>query len=153
MIRILLLSAALVSFSSAAGAQGSLSELTSGTRVRIRAPGATEGNLIGTIAAAGGDSLTITRGKANRNLTLHLDDIASIDRSRGRDHALGAVIGAGGGAIVGVILGAVCVSVCAKKNSSDANLAPIGGFVIGVPAGAVLGALVGLERWQRLKIR
>lgn len=152
-MRILLLLAALVSLNNAAGAQASLPELPSGTRVRIRAPSAVEKNIVGTIAAYGGDSLTITRGKANRNLTLHLDDIASIDRSRGRDHALGAVIGAAGGAIVGVILGVVCVSVCPKKNSSDANLAPIGGFVIGVPAGAVLGALVGLERWQRVKVR
>jgi hypothetical protein len=112
-----------------------------------------EREAVGSITAYGADSLRFTPAKANRQLTLPLDEIASIDRSKGRDHVLGAAVGAVGGAIGGVLLGIACVSVCSDSHSSDANLAPIGGFVIGLPAGTILGALVGIERWQRVRFR
>jgi hypothetical protein len=145
--------AALFSVSSAATAQESLSHLPAGSRVRIKAPGVFERDVVGSITAYVADSLTVTQRKSNRQLTLPLDEIASIDRSKGRDHVLGAAVGAVGGAIGGVLLGIACVSVCSDSHSSDANLAPIGGFVIGLPAGTILGALVGIERWQRVRFR
>ena len=149
---IVALIAALLSLSTAASGQDTLSDLPAGSRIRMSVPGGVEKKLVGTFTAHEGDSVTI-RLKANRQLVLPLDDIASIDRSRGRDRAIGAVLGAVGGAIAGVGLGAVCVSVCPKANSSDPNFAPIGGFVIGLPTGAIVGALIGWERWQRVKFR
>jgi hypothetical protein len=144
---------ALLSLSSVASAQALLSDLPAASRVRIKAPGVFEREAVGSITAYGADSLRFTPAKANRQLTLPLDEIASIDRSKGRDHVLGAAVGAVGGAIGGVLLGIACVSVCSDSHSSDANLAPIGGFVIGLPAGTILGALVGIERWQRVRFR
>jgi len=136
----------------AAHAQGSLSDLPVGERIRVHAPANGTRPVTGNLAARVSDSVSIVRGDAS-TLTLAIDDISTLDRSSGRSRGLGAVMGAVGGAISGVLLGVACSSICDTGSNSGANLAPIGGFVVGLPAGAIMGAIIGIERWHAVRVR
>jgi len=138
--------------SATSAAQPSLSSLDRGTRVRIDAPQISQTRFSGNVSELDGLLLTVTKQKTGEQLVVPFSTLVSVERSLGRSRGRGAIVGAVIGLVAGLGLGVVCVSVCDTGGSGGANLAPAGGLFLGPPVGAVLGALIGKERWQRLPL-
>jgi hypothetical protein len=131
------------------------SPLAPGARVRVRiAPSGRHHT--GTLLSLRNDTLTLDRAGRDGAIALPLTDVTQLERSLGpgRCRTRGArlecaVLGTLTGAVVG---GAILyqLTTCTECDSSGI------GVLLGVPAGAVLGLLVGLyvggERWERLPV-
>ncbi|MET0398528.1 MAG: hypothetical protein ABW277_17170 [Longimicrobiaceae bacterium] len=125
-----------------------------GTRVRVTAPTEFRGAVVGRVSHAGGDTLFLARGRKGP-VAIPVSAITRTEVSRGVDHWQGVLRGAGTGAVTGAVLFGVLVF------ASDPNcdyclrgrdpLAAAAGAVIGAilltPAGAVVGGIIGTERW------
>jgi hypothetical protein len=138
-----------------------LVELQPGTRVRVQAPGVLAGPLEATVIARARDTVTLT---TSRGVPIHvpLAAITTAEVSRGRSHADGSVKGLTWGAGAGLVVGLVSAIVYDARSDAcgaepcDNKLSPgqvvVSGFVTGAVLGAGIGAIKGVEHWERLTI-
>ena len=132
-IRTLIFSALLFFVAAPAAAQdwSALTRLEPGTRVYLTTRSGNELN--GRIVAVSDASVELrVRG---RNSSVARNDVLTVHRSRRGSFLKRTLIGAAAGAGIGAGVGAAVVA----ATKSD-GLAAAGGFLLGIPAGAVIGA-------------
>ena len=139
------------------------STLQQGIRVRVVT---TEGtSIVGTIAAPIGDSITLSR--SYEVSAFALNEISTVQVSRGKGRLRGALIkgaaGLGIGMLSGAILGAAtytkadecdpgsfclfdCIIVCSRTDAALMAGTMIGG--LGLVVGTAVGIATGSEQWQ-----
>jgi hypothetical protein len=138
-----------------------LVELQPGTRVRMQALGIITGQLEATVVARAHDTVTLTTSRG-APISVPLAAIKIAEVSRGHSHRDGAVKGLvwgmGAGLIVG-LLSAVIYDARADECGAepcDNALLPgevvAGGLMTGAALGAGIGAIKGVEHWERLTI-
>lgn len=136
-----------------AGAQAPLPELPPGTRVRVRVPRLSANEMTGNLWFSGRDTLILGR----RGGTLHIPraDLTKLEISQGRSHLVGALKGTMWGALLGpVTLGTIGLLIDLSSEPAEGQIvgATAAGVVVGtllvVPAGAIIGAIRGSERWR-----
>ena len=129
------------------------SSVRAGERVRI-----TKGRvgsvaaLIGIFRAAGPESIEVSQsdphGGAETRLSIPIDDLATIEVSRGRTHQTLA------GILVGFLAGAaVTAAIFASASNSGSEIPPVGALiypVAGALAGGMVGGGVGSDRWEKV---
>ncbi|HEV7994266.1 MAG TPA: hypothetical protein VGP25_20750 [Gemmatimonadaceae bacterium] len=130
-------------------------ELQPGVKVRVAAPGIVAGRYVGTVLSRAGDTLTV--GSPNGlPFVLPMSRISSLEISRGKSHADGAVRGIKWGAPIGAAFGLVTMSAlndCYECSGADIKLSWVGlSTLSGVGYGALIGALIGRERWDDFDI-
>jgi hypothetical protein len=131
-------------------------ELDPGTRIRLRAPAAVAGQLTGVVIARSRDSLTVSRSSA-MPVTLPITGLTSLEISRGKSHGRGAAKGALWGGGVLAVLGLVIPMDDCPEETSSATCSTEGSRAEGVLwaatsgalTGALIGGIVGAERWER----
>ena len=135
---------------------GQMLEVQPGARVRVLAPGALAGRLTGIVIARTADSLTITRTNASP-LAIPMSRLTSVELSRGKSHAAGALKGLVIGAAVGLVMGLTPIPepTCTSRGC-DPELTRgefMGSTILGAGSlGAGIGAIVGRERWDRYQL-
>jgi hypothetical protein len=151
-----LLAVAAVAPVSAAGAQQAL-PIAPGTRVRVRAA-----NLVAPLVAnflqMRGDTAVFIEDAAGKGVwSLHVSDIARLERSDGEQRANKPYIirGAAAGAAVGLVGGLLVASSLEpsdsdKKYSRGASGAA--GAVVGAVIGGLIGSRFGAERWTNVPL-
>jgi hypothetical protein len=140
-------------------AHAQFKELDPGTRVRLQAPSAVAGKLIGVVIARSRDSLTVSRSNA-MPVTLPVSALTSLEVSRGKSHGRGAAKGALWGGGVFAVLGLVLpMDDCPNGTSSDTCSTEgsraegvLWAATSGAMAGALVGGIVGAERWERAEL-
>jgi hypothetical protein len=136
-------------------AHAQFKELDPGTRVRLQAPSAVAGKLVGVVIARSGDSLTVSRSNA-MPVTVPVSSLTSLEISRGKSHGRGALKGALWGGGVFLVLGVVMPieecdentpsNICGDESRAEGVVwAATGGAL----TGALIGAIIGAERWER----
>ena len=156
MRRSLRLPAAILAFALAAPAvRAQSTELQPGARVRITAPGIVAGRYTGTLLARNGDTLQFGSQNA-APVNIPVNRITSIEISRGKSHASGALRGVAWGAPIGLVLGVATVKSvddcndygCAPLESTARGTYVLASTIGGALWGAGIGALIGRERWE-----
>jgi hypothetical protein len=135
--------------------------VASGTRVRVSPPGA--GRQSGTLIALTGDTLVLRRANGD-TATWARAGVTRLDLSRGRrGHPWrGAAIGFAVAAAVGAVAGAAAHEppdpespscrdrgLCGASRGAEATEAALLLGTLGAVPGAVIGAMIRTERWQR----
>lgn len=132
-----------------------LAELRPGARARLRAPGALAGEVEGVVLAQRGDTVLLAIRDA-APVPVPLAAITSAAVYRGQDRAAGARKGARWGAGVGLGFGVLNAgfSDCtgAHCGTGDKALGAVALTAVGTGVGALVGAAVRAERWQRLAV-
>lgn len=106
---------------------------------RAAAPQAT---IVGTLAEIEADALVVAAPAGRVRLPRAAIEDLQVKRGRSRGHA--ALIGAGVGAAVGLVIGGVATSRCSGESFCGLEMfLP----VLTAPAGALIGALAGGQRW------
>jgi hypothetical protein len=143
-------------------AVGQLATLQTGARVRVDAPRVAPQELIGTLTAAAGDTISLLarRERAFRSdttmvLSIPMSQVRQLDVSAGKSRARGALVGGALGLALGAGVTMTFVAIGGAGGGSDeADAYPfvIGGAatLIGVPLGIVVGGKRGVEKWQRV---
>ena len=134
-----------------------ITTLREGQRVRISSTSTKE--LVGVVRQAGADSIVVYSEPSGAPLTIASSDLRKVEVSRGRITAEGAKRGAlwGGGIGAGfALLGAVLIGTSDIEYDHTDNA--IGEFAAnmiggGIVWGAVIGAFVKAERWDRAAIQ
>jgi hypothetical protein len=134
-------------------ADAQLASLIPGVRARMRAPGSFNGRLTGMVTNRTADSLSIAM-ENGVPVQLPLSALTSVDISRGESRSRGAMKGAIWGGGVGLLSGLFSDSggdSCTKNCASRGEIMAAG--VLGLGAtGALIGAFVQSERWERLDL-
>ena len=119
--------------------------VTPGTRVRVSAPAVLPDPVIGTFLSTSRDSLLVSPGE-HAVVRLDLSTVEALDISAGRDRMKWALTGSAAG-MLGVIL--LSPAVC-DPGDMGCGLGMIAASVlVGIPGGALAGALSAPERWVR----
>lgn len=152
--------------------------LASGLRVRITVD--TGQRITGTLARLSADSVFLSSGDGKGNtLALSRNEVLSMEASAGKNRLVGALAGTAVGVLLGGIAGAIIwsnqpdptygdetVSVCSIFGGGchsttervcqkdcvrvGAALRAIGTAALGIPIGAITGAVIGSEKWTVL---
>lgn len=131
-----------------------VSELQPGARVRITAPGIVAGRYAATVLTRSTDTVRVSApGKAPFDIPV--GRITSLEVSRGNSRALGAVRGVLWGGGIGLAVGTIVATTDeSSPNYNNLSAAEIiaystlsGGFY-----GAIIGAIVGRERWEAFEM-
>ncbi len=143
----------------APASHGQLSEVQSGARVRVTAPGILAGRYVGTVLSRTSD--TIRLGAPNTPpVDVPVARITALQVSRGSSRALGAGRGALWGGGIGLVAGVIVATVNnndpvysvygGSTDYSSNNVAAdvLYGTLSGAFYGVVIGAIVGRERWE-----
>jgi len=117
--------------------------------VRITKRGASKAEpVVGIYLSASAQTVEVSQpdsyGGPEKRISVPIDDLASIEVSRGRSHHTLA------GLLVGFLAGG---AILAAAISSSGDLAPIGAFVFpvaGALAGGLVGSGLGSERWEKV---
>jgi hypothetical protein len=144
-----LIVALLSHFPGTSNAQVEVGELRAGARVRATLQ-EVQRPVVGVVVHVTPDSLTVLESGTGSHAVLSRAAIEALELSQGRDVGSGAMVGALVGLFAGIGLGVACVSVCSTNPADGANMAPAGAFLLGPPAGALIGAVLAPERWRRL---
>ena len=158
LILAIVLTLACVSSSRLAAQAVRTDEVQPGARVRIVAPGIVAGRYVGTVLSRSADTITV--GSSNSlPIALPTTRIESLEISRGKSRADGAIRGIKWGAPIGAVLGLAFIAAinddcyeCGFSSDSKAGfvaLETLGGAMWG----AGIGALVGRERWQSFDLQ
>jgi len=137
-----------------------------GERVRLSGPSVATGAepLIGQVVAVDAEAITVVKDKrTGETRRIPFASIRRLDVAQGRERRSLAGVGAGIGM---AIPAAVAVVVASGKPSSRGDFAEAGPalvgaviFVMGVPAGALIGAIIGsgshteVDHWERVATR
>lgn len=131
-----------------------VSEIQPGARVRITAPGIVAGRYAATVLTRTTDTVRVSApGMAPFNIPV--GSITALEVSRGNSRSLGAVRGVLWGGGIGLAVGMVLAATDeSNANYDNLNAGEIvaystlsGGFY-----GAIIGAIVGRERWERFEM-
>ena len=150
--------AALSASPSLAQTVASAAELQPGVKVRVVAPGIVAGRYVGTILSRSGDTLTLGSPTAPP-ITLPSSRIQSLEISRGKSRADGAVRGIVWGVPIGMALGALligsedCPNCAGNRGEVGPGQALGSGGLAGLAWGALIGALIGREHWDRFDLQ
>ena len=132
------------------------SELQPGARVRVVAPGVVAGRYEGTLLARTPDTLKLG-SPSGAPVAIPIARLTSLEVSRGKSRAAGALRGIMWGAPIGLALGALSASSvtgdcigCTKDYSRGGWVAV--STVSGALWGAGIGALIGRERWDGFQL-
>ena len=132
-----------------------VSEIQPGARVRITAPGIVAGRYASTVLTRTADTIRVG-GPDKSPLDIPISRITSLEVSRGDSRALGAgrgvLWGGGIGLAMGIILAAADESSSPDYNGLGAGATVAYTTLSGVIYGAVIGAIVGRERWESFDI-
>jgi hypothetical protein len=146
-----------------------LSTLSTGDRVRIKAPSFSWDQVSGNIVTINADTLVLKSKKQTSLLKVPLTYVTGLERANGKKRntlkgaGIGLLIGAGVGALAGLAAGEDCppsrsgstglyaLDLCFSKGS----MAAVGSVMAGV-TGTVLGAVIGsfgqTDRWEDVPI-
>jgi hypothetical protein len=141
-----------------ASLRAQFAEVQPGARVRLSAPSALGQTLTGTVLARPHDSVTVAR-QGTLPVTIALADLRSLEISEGKSRSAGAKRGAIiGGSILGVlgIVAAAAAESCKPDVVFDCyefswSAVPLT-IASGALYGAGIGALIGREKWQTLRV-
>jgi len=136
-----------------------LLELQPGTRVRVQAPGVVASSLEATVVTRARDTVTLTTSRGVP-IPVPLAAITAAEVSRGRSHRDGAVKGLAWGTAVGLATGllsaviddaasAACAGEPCASNGTPGEIVAVS-FMTGAALGASIGAIMGVEHWERL---
>ena len=132
-----------------------VSEIQPGARIRITAPGIVAGRYATTVLTRTADTIRV--GAPDKSpLDIPVSRITSLEVSRGDSRALGAVRGVLWGGGIGLAVGAVLAA--ADENSSTTYDGLSAGENVayatlsGIFYGAIIGAIVGRERWETFEM-
>ena len=122
--------------------------ISSGTRVRATIVDSPRPPLVGAFGGATADSLRLIL-TSSTSLSLEARSVAHLDVSEGRERGRWAVIGGLVGGLAGGLIGAAALG----DDNDTTGLAAFAGFlagsVLGLPTGAIVGAVYAPERWTR----
>ncbi len=138
---------------SVSSAEAQLANLIPGVRARIRAPGSVSGRLTGTVINRTADSLSIAM-ENGVPVQLPFSALTSVEISRGKSRSKGAMKGAIWGGGVGLLSGFFSDSGepnCTSNCVSRGEVVAAGVLGLGL-TGAVIGAFVQSEHWDRLDV-
>jgi hypothetical protein len=134
-----------------------LSEAQPGARVRVMAPGIVAGKYEGTILTRTADTIVVG-GPNAVPMRIPFARIASLEISRGKSRADGAIAGIKWGAPIMAATGAALAIAASSNDARCASCDPINiddGIAVtvvfaltGAIYGAGIGALIGRERWD-----
>jgi hypothetical protein len=136
-------------------------EIQPGARVRVTAPGVVAARFVGTVLSRNGDTLNVASPNVSP-FAVPTSRITSLEVSRGKSHADGAIRGVKWGAPIGLALGLLTIGVVgdcigcikAESNKSGAQAAWLGMNAFGGAIwGAGIGALVGREHWEPFDVQ
>lgn len=132
-------------------AHAQLAEVEPGARIRFAAPSRFGAQVTGIVLERHGDTLKVAPSKGIPFL-VRIPELERIAISRGRSRVLGAGMGALWGAGIYAVLGlSVGLSDCdGCAYQVDAAEATAAFALAGASAGAMIGVIVGRERWERL---
>ena len=132
-----------------------LPAISAGTRVRVDAPGIVTDHFVGTLLFPASDSLLLARDDGPP-VTIRSAQITSLEVSRGKSRARGAVMGLLVGAPIGVAVGMlfsrepeVVINGSPRKNQQN-DTRDMG--MAGAGIGLIIGGAIGRERWVRLPL-
>ena len=144
---VLVLSAAFLNPSWAV-AQDALPQLEIESRLRLEPVSDQPHSTVGRVVLSTPDSLGIAR--RNDMLFFSRAELRRVQTSAGRNAADGALEGAGWGALVVgglIVLGAVGDSKTTEAQWFSATSAAVASGIVIIPVSALLGAIIGSERW------
>jgi len=125
-----------------------------GVKVRVTTPDLARDRTVGTVSHVSADTLYLTRA-GELSAALPLEQIRSVEVSRGIDRARGVLRGAVAGAVVGALSFGLYEAAspskcdyCPQTLSGKVTLQAIGGGVLGAFVGAPIGAAVEKRRWS-----
>lgn len=126
-----------------------------GARVRITVPKEGIDRYVTTVQAVRGDSIEVALGGASRIVALR--DVTSLDISLGKRSRFFflASSGLGAGVVTGALIGAVAYQECRDCYFGPANRAQSAAMgavlvgTLGLAAGALLGAVLRVDEWER----
>ena len=125
-------------------------EIQPGARVRITAPGIVAGRYAATVLTRTADTIRV--GAPDKSpLDIPISRITSLEVSRGDSRALGAGRGVLWGGAIGLAVGIVAAATDetnANYNTLSAGEIVAYGTISGVFYGAIIGAIIGRERWE-----
>lgn len=126
--------------------------LMPGTRVRVAAPAVADTLLIGNVAVFRADTLTLSFGGRQPELIrIPVPSIERLEVSIGKRDGLARLVGAGLGFGGGYLLARILASSGSSGGGANIGL----GFLplLGIPAGALLGAQVPPHRYREVPLR
>jgi len=122
---------------------------------RVRITSMSNKDVVGVLSHAGTDSVVVFTEPTGAPLAIATGELRRVDVSRGRSAGEGAKRGAIWGAAVGAGLG-LLFSVAYLDSDPNANNRPLAAVapvtVSGLMWGAVIGAFVKAERWDRVPV-
>ena len=126
-----------------------------GSRIRFTARGITTGRTTAVVVERHGDTLHVVP-EHGAPVVVRLDQLSSLEISRGKSALLGAQTGAlwTGGiyAGLGVVLAVAAQSVCDYGCDSPNVFGTVAYFALsGAVVGGGIGAIIGRERWERME--
>lgn len=117
-----------------------------GSTVRVTAPSVLPARMTGSFISSARDTLRMAGRSGNLHYALPFSAVERLEVSSGRQRMKWMWIGLATGAIVGPLLGGVLAD---DGNTQDAEAwGRLGGLLVGVPVGAIGGALLAPERWR-----
>jgi len=144
----------------ATNASAQIAEVQPGARVRLRAPGIVAGRYTGVVLSRTGDSMTVSRA-AGQAVAVPFAAGTSLEISRGKSRMKGAGKGAlWGGGSMALLFASLPGSAKECRGTSSGtrctNLSVGESMLIGGTGGsfwgALIGALIGAERWDRAEM-
>ena len=144
----------------AATTSAQIAEVQPGARVRLRAPGMVAGRYTGVVLSRTGDSMTVSRA-AGQAVAVSFASVTSLEILRGKSRMKGAVKGAlWGGGSMALLFASLPGSAKECRSTSSGtrciNLSVGESMLIGGTGGAfwgaLIGALIGAERWERAEM-
>lgn len=134
----------------AAPAQYTLSQvqLPTGARVRVTAPTLLPERVVGRVIARTPDGLAISKDQGRVQVSFAPEQIEMLEVSEGRQRLRWSVLGGLGGMVAGGSIGA-WQGGRNDPSGFGAALGLIGGSMVGLLAGAISGAILAPERWER----
>jgi len=124
------------------------SRILPGARVRVTTPDLPRGQLLGAVTRIDADTLVVG------STPVALRSLMRLEVSTGRrSHwatglGIGFLAGAGLGAILGAAVGDPYGEICTPTQCALAGAGILG--LVGMPVGAVVGAMIRTERWQEV---
>ena len=122
---------------------------------RVRITSMSNKDVVGVVSHAGTDSVVVFTEPTGAPLAIATGELRRVDVSRGRSAGQGAKRGAIWGAAVGAGLGLITAA-SLWDNSPDANNQPLQAVtavtVSYLWVGAIIGAFVKAERWDRVPV-
>jgi hypothetical protein len=144
----------------ATNASAQIAEVQPGARVRLRAPGIVAGRYTGVVLSRSADSVTVSRA-AGQLVVVPFAAVSALEISRGKSRLKGAGKGAlWGGGSMALLFASLPGSAKECRSTSSGtrctNLSVGESMLIGATGGAfwgaLIGALIGAERWEQAEM-